>query len=185
MTSLSVGRAVERWGLLTRSEEAVEVSDDSSEGRSVGGLIVHTAVDEIGQLCPLRSRQLVAVLIEQAFLQREIIKIRASTQCWHYIVSTMSLLLALIEQVFLARKIHWRRVCQNMLVSIIDLIHYTHFQKTTNYGPQNITQQRNETLHSSKAFHFLPFIWLPACELPWYLGVIYSVLYKQRYRNRR
>lgn len=76
-------------------------------------------------------------------------------------------------------------LCQNMLVSIIDLIHYTHFQKTTNYGPQNITQQRNETLHSSKAFHFLPFIWLPACELPWYLGVIYSVLYKQRYRNRR
>lgn len=60
----------------TWREEAVEVSDNRPEGGPVGGLVVHAAVNQIGQLGPLGSRQLVPVLIEQVLLQNTRTRVR-------------------------------------------------------------------------------------------------------------
>lgn len=57
------GGAAPTWG-----EEAVEVPDDGPEGGPVRRLIVHAAVDEVGQLGPLGGRQLVAVFVEELLL---------------------------------------------------------------------------------------------------------------------
>lgn len=56
---------------LTWCEEAVEISDDGSEGGSVRRLIVHATVNQIGQFGPFRSWQLMSVFIEQVLLQEE------------------------------------------------------------------------------------------------------------------
>lgn len=53
---------------LTWCEEAVEISDDGSEGGPVRRLVVHATVDQIGQFGPFGSRQLMAVFIEQVLL---------------------------------------------------------------------------------------------------------------------
>ncbi|TNN65067.1 hypothetical protein EYF80_024676 [Liparis tanakae] len=60
----------------TGGEEAVEVSDNGPEGGPVRRLIVHAAVNQVGQLGPLGSRQLVPVLVEQLLLQRKRAKSR-------------------------------------------------------------------------------------------------------------
>ena len=66
---VSVCVCVGPWTTLTWCEQAVEVSDDGREGGPVRGLVVHAAVDEVGQLGPLGRGQLVLVLVEQALLQ--------------------------------------------------------------------------------------------------------------------
>lgn len=55
--------------LRTWHEEAVEVSDNASEGGPVQRLVVHAAVDQVGQLRPFRGRQLVPVLVKQFLLK--------------------------------------------------------------------------------------------------------------------
>lgn len=56
-------RSVPTW-----AEETVEVSYDGSERRSDRWLVIHAAVDQVSQLCPLGSRKLVTIFIEQMFL---------------------------------------------------------------------------------------------------------------------
>lgn len=53
---------------LTWCEEAVEVTNHCAERGSEGGLVVHAAGNQIGQFCPLWSRKMMVVLIEQDFL---------------------------------------------------------------------------------------------------------------------
>lgn len=54
--------------LMTWTRESVEITNDRSEGCPERWLIVHAAVDQVGQFCPLGNRQMMAVLIEQVFL---------------------------------------------------------------------------------------------------------------------
>lgn len=56
--------------ILTRSDQTVELTDNTAAGRSEGCLVVHTLTDQIGQLCPRRGRQLLEALIQLPLLQK-------------------------------------------------------------------------------------------------------------------
>lgn len=56
----------------TWARETVEVTDDRSEGWPEFWLIVHAAVDQVGQFGPRGDRQLMVIFIEQMFLKRNV-----------------------------------------------------------------------------------------------------------------
>lgn len=55
--------------VLTWSKQAVQITDDSSEGRPEVWLIIHASIYKVCQLCPLGCRELVLIFIELQLLQ--------------------------------------------------------------------------------------------------------------------